>query len=95
MRRTLTALGTALALATAAPVHAEIISQTYSFSATNSGTINPFAGSFSITFDNSTDIGGTTTGITAISLPFTLGSALGFSYTPAAIDSVSAALARA
>ncbi len=65
MRRTLTALGTALALATAAPVHAAIISGIYTVEADfSSGPFDPFIASFSVTFDDATGNTGTATAVT-------------------------------
>ena len=68
MRRTLTALGTALALATAAPVHAEIISGIYTVEVDlpSGGPYDPFIASFSVTFDDADFNSGP---VTALTLP--------------------------
>jgi hypothetical protein len=68
----------AVSLAVAAPrAEAAIISGTYAFSITNPGSINPFSGSFDITFDNSTDIiTDTANGLSNVVLPFTLSSGI-------------------
>jgi len=90
MRSLWCTLGLCVLLVAAAPAGATIVSGTYTFSVPNSGPINPFTASFSITFDNTADIGDTTTGITLLTEPagFTLGSPLGFAYSAAPSDSL-------
>ncbi len=62
--------------------HAAIISGTYTVSVTNTGPINPFEVSFSVTFDNDSDVGTTTSGISLLSQSptFNLSSAVAFAY---------------
>ena len=66
--------------------NAATITYDVSFSATNfspaSAPVDPVKGSFTITFDPTQSFSDSTTGITLDSLNISLGSTLGFSYTP-------------
>ena len=66
-----------------APAHASIITLNYDFTATGFGVgapVDPVVGSFSVTFDNASDVFDETSGITVANLNISLGFAAAFSY---------------
>ena len=64
-------------------VQASPITVSFDFSATNNGPVNPVTGSFTLTFDNASDILDTTSGLSMTDLNITLNSAAGFRYDKA------------
>ncbi len=78
-------LGFILAVCSA-PAHAAPITLTYDFSASGfpaGAPVDPVTGSFSVTFDNATNLTGVTSGISLTGLNISLGSAPAFNYDPA------------
>jgi hypothetical protein len=70
-----------------ASAQASVITLNYDFSATGffpaGAPVDPVTGSFSVTFDNATDLIDVTSGISLTGLNISLGSALAFSYIQA------------
>jgi hypothetical protein len=77
------ALGAALLLGGVGLAEAALITQTYNITASGFGAgapVDPVTGSFTVTFDNASDIADTTSGITVNSLNIAVGSTVGFTY---------------
>ena len=81
------ATAAALLLGSAGLAKAALITQTYNITASGFGAgapVDPVTGSFTVTFDNASDIlADTTSGITVNSLNIAVGSAVGFNYSTA------------